>query len=285
VNAPHLSGATVRTLAATVLLMLAAPSASALELLVPAYFYPEGQGATDWQTLASSAPEVRITAILNPHNGPGDAPDPLYSDVVDAFRAAGGRVIGYVYTGYGKRDIGVVRAEIDTFYSRYGIDGIFIDEMSSRASDLGYYTALHDYIGAVHAGSHIVGNPGTQVPEAYLSVADVLVTFESPAAEYAGYVADDWTAIHDAARFAHLVYDVADADAMQATVDSALRHGVGALYVTDDRGANPWDRLPSYWAAETARVAAVPEPSAWAGFAAGLGLLAARLRRLAHRGA
>ena len=35
-----------------------------------------------------------------------------------------------------------------------------------------------------------------------------------------------------------------------------MRKRAGCIYITDDTGANPWDRLPSYWEEEVAAVAA-----------------------------
>lgn len=268
-----------RSSLATALCAFAMSSAHALELLVPAYFYPADDGAASWQALAAAAPGVGITAILNPDSGPGAALDPSYGSVVDGLQAAGGRVIGYVHTSYGTRSAATVKAEISRYYTLYGVDGIFIDEMSNDGAKLGYYQSLHDYIRGLDADGYIVGNPGTRTAQGYLATADVLVTFESPAAEYAGYEADAWTQSQDASRFAHLVYEVPNAAAMQATIARARAMNVGHVYVTDDDISNPWDRLPSYWAEEVGAVAAVPEPSAWAMLAAGLGLIASRLRR------
>jgi len=269
----------LKTLVASALLMFGTHTASALDLLVPAYFYPADEGATYWQALTTAAPEVGITAILNPDSGPGSTLDTNYTAVVGSLQAAGGRVIGYVHTSYGTRSAATVLAEIDRYYALYGVDGIFIDEMSNDTAHLGYYQSLHDHIRGLDGSGFIVGNPGTQTASDYLATADVLVTFESPAAEYAGYAADAWTQTQDASRFAHLVYEVPDADAMQAVIARARAMNVGHVYITDDDISNPWDTLPSYWAAQTAAVAAVPEPSAWATLAAGLGLIGARLRR------
>ncbi|MDP3288540.1 MAG: spherulation-specific family 4 protein [Methyloversatilis sp.] len=274
----------MKKLIASAFIMFSSHTVSALELLIPAYFYPVDDGVAYWQTLAEAAPDVAITAILNPDSGPGAAFDGDYAAVANAFQAAGGRLIGYVYTGYGARSEALVKAEIDLYYAQYGVDGIFLDEVSNLAQHLGYYQSLHAYIKGGFERNHIVANPGTQTPESWLATADVLVTFESPAAEYAGYQPDAWTAAHDASRFAHLIYDVADADAMRAVIDTARAHNIGHVYVTDDRGDNPWDTLPSYWAAETAHAAAVPEPSAWAGLLAGLALIASRLTRRSRRG-
>lgn len=264
---------------AAALCALTTSPAHALDLLVPAYFYPADDGAASWQALATAAPDVGITAILNPDSGPGAALDPSYGAVVGGLQTAGGRVIGYVHTSYGTRSAAAVQAEISLYYTLYGVNGIFLDEMSNDGAKIGYYQSLHDYIRGLDADGYIVGNPGTNTDPGYLATADVLVTFESPAAEYAGYEADAWTQAQDASRFAHLVYEVPDAGAMQAVIDRALAMNVGHIYVTDDDISNPWDSLPSYWAAEAAAVAAVPEPSVWATLAAGLGLIATRLRR------
>jgi GH18 family chitinase len=41
---------------------------------------------------------------------------------------------------------------------------------------------------------------------------------------------------------------------MKATIREAQERKIGMIYVTDADGANPWDRLPSYWDAEVAAV-------------------------------
>ena len=39
---------------------VASSAAQAADLVVPAYFYPSGSGATAWKTLASNAASVRV---------------------------------------------------------------------------------------------------------------------------------------------------------------------------------------------------------------------------------
>lgn len=254
------------------------PSAHAMDILVPAYFYPAGPN-NFWDDLAASAPDVGITAILNPNNGPGASQDPNYVAAVGDFQSAGGTVIGYVYTQYGARDLATVKADIDAHVSQYGVDGIFIDEMSNLAGDLAYYEELYDYIKTLSADYTVIGNPGTHTLESYLNVTDVLVTFENPYATYPGYTPDAWTASYDASQFAHLVYNVPDAGAMQAVIDQAASQNVGYLYVTNDAGANPWNTLPPYWTSEVTAIASVPEPGVWASLLAGLGALGWKRRK------
>lgn len=243
---------------ASAFIMFSSHSVSALERLVPAYFCPADDGVTYRQTLAEAAPDVAITAILNPDSGPGAALDSDYAAVANAFQAADGRLMGFVRTGYGARSEVLAKAEIDPCYAQYAADGIFLDEVSNLAQHLGCYQSPHACIKGGFERNHIVANPGMQTPEAWLATADVLVTLESPAAEYAGYQPDARTAT-------------------RAVIDTARAHNVGHVYVTDDRGDNPRDTLAWYWAAEAHYVAVVPEPSARAGLPAGLTLIAGRL--------
>lgn len=262
--------------------LLAVPAASALELLVPAYFYPSPRD-TLWQTLTDSVGSVGITAILNPDNGPGEDRDANYVDVVRAHQAAGGRVVGYVETRYGSRDVDDLMEDIALHFELYGVDGIFIDEMPDHEDGLAYYRTLYDYVKAISGDAVVIGNSGTNTHEGYLEVADILVTFEGTLASYRDYAPDAWTARHDAARFGHLVYGAPGSDDMQAVVDWAVSRNVGHLYVTSDRGRNPWDSLPPYWAEEVAHVASVPEPGVWASLLAGLVLVGLAARRRAMR--
>lgn len=255
-------------------------SAFAMQILIPAYFYPDpAAGALDpWQALGASAGTVAITAILNPASGPGSSRDPNYVAAIANLRSAGGRVIGYVSTVYGSRDAATVKAEIDQYRTFYDIDGIFLDEMSNLDTELGYYQDLHDYIKGSIGGYQIIGNAGTNTLEEYLQVADTLVTFENSSG-YDSYEPDTWVNGYEADRFAHLIYDVGSATTMQQFVALAAQRNAGYVYVTNDSGANPWDQLPSYWQAQTQAVAAVPVPPAAGLLASALAAMIATLRR------
>ncbi|WP_323120531.1 spherulation-specific family 4 protein [Burkholderia alba] len=94
--------------------------ARAADLVVPAYCYPSGAGATASRTFAANAPSVRLTAILNPDSGPGSAADPAYTAAVAALRAAGGKVIAYVHTSYGQRPLSAVTRGIHAREDDFG---------------------------------------------------------------------------------------------------------------------------------------------------------------------
>ncbi|MCX7010959.1 MAG: spherulation-specific family 4 protein [Candidatus Sumerlaeota bacterium] len=234
----------------------AAETSPTLELLVPAYFYPSPH-STFWADMAAAAGEVRITAILNPGDGPGRRLDPTYVKVVGDFRRAGGTVIGYVRTKYTKRPLETATADIDRYVEWYPIDGIFVDEMSDKnlEAHFAYYADLYAYIKSKNPNYRVVANPGTNTREEYLSrkTADVLVLYEDPKG-YETYSPDAWVAQYPRERFCHLVYNIPDAAGMRHAIDLAWRRNVGMVYVTDDNLPNPWDTLPPYWAEEARTV-------------------------------
>lgn len=288
----------MRTLCAAALFAALPAAVPAAQLLVPAYFYPSYDPAISlWDDMTAALGHgAAITAIANPANGPGAAPNSDYMAAIDAFRAAGGRVVGYVYTCYGTnqcasglpptRSVGDVEADIQRWADWYRVDGIFLDEMSNRASDLPFYATIANDLRTAHPGWKIFGNPGTATIADYQAVADTLVTFEGAGSSYSGAPSQPWMESSDPSHQAALFYDVADSATMQSLLQQATQRHAGYVYLTDDRYTpgnpaepNPWDSLPAYWSAEVAAVAAVPEPHpVWLG-AVG----AALLLRLARR--
>jgi hypothetical protein len=224
-------------------------NAAPMGILVPAYFYP---GAL-WNGMNFAAARVPLIAIMNPNSGPDTTQNPDYVAAVNGLRAAGGRVIGYVSTAYGTRSTNTVELEIDRYFSFYSVDGIFLDEMANDAgtNHLDYYAVLYQYIQTKGTNLLVVGNPGINTQEAYLTrpAADVLVTFEVDTG-YAAYVVDGWVTNHLARQFCHLPYNVPDAATMTNDINLAATRNAGWIFVTGDNGANPWDTLPDYWTNE-----------------------------------
>jgi len=263
-----------------------ASHASPLEAVVPAYFYPSGAGLTYWNQMTTAVATIPITAILNPASGPGAASDPNYASAVDALRAAGGEVIGYVHTSYGARSSAAVLAEVNSYASFYHLDGIFVDEMDNTLGSLNYYTGLYSSIKAAHPTWSVFGNPGTTTLEQYLTgpAADVLTVFEGDGVNYPGYTPSSWNFNYDRSHFANVIYNVSTAAVMQSDVALAAARNAGYVYVTDDNLPNPYDSLPSYWDQEVSKIAelnAMPEPDTLTLLAIGVasGLCGMRWRR------
>lgn len=265
---------------------LAALDAHALDLLVPAYFHPSWS-VNYWTNLTASAGSANIWAVFNPSNGPGTSADVGYQAAIGSFNLAGGHTVGYVHTSYGTRSITDVKQDVDRYISFYGptnLGGFFVDEMAydNNATHFAYYNEIYSYIKTQSGGYRVFGNPGQNTLENYASSADTLVTFDNGSG-YGGFTPDAWNAGYSADHFAHLAYGVADSATMTSYVDLAVARNAGFVYITNDDGSNPWDTLPSYWNAEVAYVAAVPEPHEYAMLLAGLAMLGsvARRRRLA----
>jgi Spherulation-specific family 4 len=298
----------LRKLIAAAALLAAHTASPALELLVPAYFYPSSNPSLSyWDELTAAAVTgVKVTAIINPNNGVGASQNSDYVAAVDAFRVAGGKVLGYAYTCYGgalcspglptTKTTADVVAEAAKYANWYGVDGLFLDEMSNQLSDLPYYTTLAAQLRTAHPAWKLVGNPGTSTPVDYLATADTLVTFERGSASYAGAATQPWMTTADPSRQAHLHYNVSTAAQMQTLLNEAVSRRAGYIYITDDRylpgdptATNPWDTLPSYWAEEVAAVnaanavSAVPEPSAYVLMMLGGALVWARSQKFAKR--
>ena len=218
-------------------------------IVVPAYFYPGNR----WTSMNWAAGRVPLVAIINPNSGPDTTQNADYVAAVNSLRASGEKVIGYVSTSYTTRAISAVKTDIDRYFSFYAMDGIFLDELTDDAdtNHLGYYAALHQYIQAKGTNLLVVGNPGINTEESYLTrpCTDVLVTFEVNTG-YSNHVVDTWATNHHARHFCHLPYSVPSAATMTNYVNLAGARNVGWLYVTDDSGANPWDTLPTYWTNE-----------------------------------
>jgi hypothetical protein len=226
-------------------------SAAPLGIIVPAYFYPTPGGL--WHSMSNAATRVPLVAILNPNSGPGASQDSTYVAAVTNLHKAGGQTIGYVHTSYSAQPLATAEAEVDLYYQWYAMDGIFLDEVTDDAdtNHLNYYAALYQYIKGKSTNALVVANPGINTVENYLTrpTAEVLVTFEVNTG-YSNYVADSWVTNHLARHFCHLPYDVATAATMTNYVNLAISRNAGWIYVTNDKGSNPWDTLPSYWTNE-----------------------------------
>ena len=222
-------------------------------IAIPSYFDP----GPLWTKMEQACPAVGI-AIINPSNGPGGARDSGYADQVNNSQAAGLTVLGYVPTGYGTRDVSVVKTDVDDYYLRYGVDGIFFDEASidcSHASS--YYADLYHHVKAKGGKALTVLNPGTQTNECYMTVADTIVTFEGSYSTYSGtYAVPGWVNDYPPKRFWHLVYAAPSVREMEKAVRLSERRGAGWVYVTPNGLPNPWSSLPpsSYWGKELSAV-------------------------------
>ena len=250
-------------LVAALLLLVFARShrTRAMTALVPAYFYPTGAGAGSWDRLCRAARSIPIQAVINPASGPGTSADPNYVATVARFRGAGGRVLGYVHTSYGAREIGQVKSDIQAYLKMYDVDGFFVDEMSTNPLQVAYYSGLYAFIKHQKQALEVVGNPGTNTNESYVKsrTADRLVIFEGPADRFEEHLPSRWVLHYRRQRFAQVIYGTATAKEMLRVLARSVQVNASAVFISDGSGSNPYNRLPSYWEQEVSALKAVSE--------------------------
>jgi hypothetical protein len=221
-------------------------------LAIPAYFAP----GPLWTQLDAAAGPVGM-AIVNPDSGPGSACSPAYAAQISRSRAQGIAVIGYVDTEYAARPLADVRRDIDRYLAWYGVDGIFLDQVGATRTCLPYYAAASAAIKAGDAAALAVLNPGATVPESFMAVAEIIVTFEDTYDAYTrGYRAARWMRRYPPERFWHLIHGVPTAEALRRTLSLSRRRRAGWLYATPATLPNPWSTLPpgAYWDEELAAI-------------------------------
>jgi hypothetical protein len=235
------------------------PAPDALpRLLVPAYFYPAGDGLKAWKVLLDSAAKVPTVAIANPDSGPGKAADPNYVELFRLARGSKATVIGYVTLSYGKRPLSAVKADVDSWLYFYpDVGGIFFDEQPNGPEQAAFAVEAFAYARSKITRPVLATNPGVVCAREYLAAKDspVACLYEGKDG-YDKFTPPDWAGRLPPERFAVLVYNVKTADAMRAAMKAAAGKHAGYVYVTDADGPMPWGRLPAYWAEELAAVGA-----------------------------
>lgn len=232
------------------------PPAPQLSLWVPAYYYPNGPGLREWDRLIAAANVVPIVAIVNPASGPGDHVDPYLAKVIKRARRGNVKLVAYIGTQYTRKPLDAVKREVDTYLKYYPeIQGIHFDEQSSQAKDVDYYAELYRFTRSRIPDALVLNNPGTICAADYVArpAADVVCLFERDRA-FDEFRPPAWATRFPAARFCVQAYHVDTEAEMKRALRRAMQLRVGYVFITDDVGPNPYDRLPTYWEAEVEAV-------------------------------
>lgn len=185
--------------------------------------------------------------IINPDNGPGTEAEQGpgtnthtdYQNIVTQCKKKGIGVLGYVATGYAKKDPEFVYSEINTYFSWYAVDGIFLDEVPGEEKHLTYYLDLYEAI-----QGKVVLNHGTLPHQGYLLVGDVLTVFESSAQQHAQRKFPAWVK-KNRSKIYQIVIDCRSSNRKQ--VLKKVAECADYVYITNDVEPNPYDVLPDYW--------------------------------------
>jgi Spherulation-specific family 4 len=232
-------------------------SSTVVGVLVPLYTYPSDSSWSALIQAKESYPSVPVIAIINPDSGPGNAEDPNYATGIADLESAGITVLGYVATGYGTSSysgLSNIEGQVSDYKSWYqDIQGIMFDEMSNSAAEQSYYQTLANYVSSLGMG-FTAGNPGTTVATELMGIFDLLNIYENPGMPVASNINQYYSSFGNAG-LSYIAYGVSSLPP-QSTLQ-ALDSYVSYIYVTNLGGANPYDGLPSYFAAELAALATV----------------------------
>lgn len=218
------------------------------KFLIPTYYAPTS--VYKWWRIARACRIADITCIINPNSGPGSSVDPLWTNRIRRLRNAGAKLIGYVATGYGVRDPDMVLQDIENWYDFYpDIQGIFFDEVQPAPStaQLTFYTSYVDAVRVIDADSFVVGNPGINTVEPYISTVgfDTIVIYEDVGKHYTENEQSGWNFNYRADRFADMVYEC-NRMAEAFYYSTRFRHA-RYMFITSIGRQNPWIEPPFYF--------------------------------------
>jgi Spherulation-specific family 4 len=222
-------------------------------IAVPAYF-----SSPYWETAIHSADPPADLILDVDGTGAGNSPDKQLQGLVRQALAAGITVLGYSSTVDGERPLAQVEADVRHYAKWYGVHSIFLDRVSGQPAQVSYYKTLAAYIHHAHPGAQVWLNPGDYPDQRYMAIGDVVMVFEGSYAQYLTAVVPSWVQSYPAAKFAHTIF-ATPGNVLNNALELAKQRRAGHIYVTDlvdANGANPYQGLPNYWAAEDAEATA-----------------------------
>jgi Spherulation-specific family 4 len=248
--------------------------------IVPLYSYPNPSTRyDDLIQLKETYPSVPIGVILNLHNGPGLAPDPLIASYIEKFRAAGIVVLGYVYTGGANRSVPGTRnlmgsdavngvgdygrgteQSIEAWASFYSVDGIYLDNgPAGNASSpvagfpghtvLEYYKTATEYAKDNFGFNLVFGNPGGVAGQnysgAFVGSVDVINSIESAQLDAPSEVALSTTRNGGNSSQWSMIANNSPNPPSTGYLQS-IKDYIGWIYVTNEGPGATYENEPSY---------------------------------------
>ena len=218
--------------------------------MIPAYFWDSSL----WAEIQRN-PIANGVVIYNPSSGPGTSFSTLYGGHVNNTKALGMKLIGYVDTNFGNRNITEVLTDITRFKSWYNGSGIYLDRTAYTGSYLPYYTTLVNHVrqgvpnGGRGHGGYIVLGMGTPPEDlAYFNISDAItISLKSIASFKATWTVPSWLNNYAPDRLAIIIYNATKSSDLPFIMNFTKVHRVGFVYCTDDNQPNPWDTLGSYY--------------------------------------
>lgn len=232
--------------AATLLSQSQSSGRACVDLVVPAYF-SSGYWA---QASATRPPPADMILDLPNGQGAGAAPDPGFQALVRKAQSAGITILGYSTTIDGGRPVAEIEADAQHYRQWYGVDRIFLDQVSGQQAQFGYYQQVAGYIHKVDGADSVWLNAGVYPDQDYMSIGDVVQVFEGSYAQFLTARVPGWATGYPASRFADTVY-ATPATSLSAAISTAESRHVMNVYVTDDVPPGQYTALPSNWSRES----------------------------------
>lgn len=187
-------------------------------------------------------PSLPWIGVVNPHNGPGTEWEAVYDRYVTVMQECHISVLGYVSTFWGAVPLNTVKDNIDKYKQFYGIDGIFLDEMSNKAENVQYYKDITAYAKSVGV-KYVMGNTGTDAAPEYVGVVDNIVISEGDGAPTLSRLGG-WHVGYGKENFSYIAYSQSIVDTQYVATSASF---VSYLFITDAHLPNPYNQMSSHF--------------------------------------
>lgn len=219
------------------------------KVLIPLYSTPEYWFAQKDKFEKIKEKKLQVYAIINPNNGPGKEATENYIEGIRFLKEYDIKVIGYVYTLYGKREPFEVKEDIykwSSFYQEFGLDGIFFDETSNKAKDLEFYKDLTTYT-KTHDLNFNILNPGYTTDKSYLeeNIAELIVSYENSFKAFRESFPKNLNKPTVNTKLSILLHTVPKEE-FGVLMHDIKEEDFDFIYFTEDDIENPWDSFSQY---------------------------------------
>jgi len=228
-----------------------------LKILIPLYSYPNWYASGyPWKKIIdikAKYPDIDIVAIVNPNNGNFTAANSDYTRGISDLIKANIKVIGYVPTDYGNRDVQLAVNNIEawkTFYKEEGVSGIFFDETPTDINMLDYYTTLTNEARS-RGFDFTILNPGVTTNQHYIDsgIASLVVTYENSYDLLTNHPPLAYNKPTKKTEISLLIHTM-ESNNVDNLITFARAHEFGYIYFTEDVLGNPWDTVSKYFEVE-----------------------------------
>jgi hypothetical protein len=218
-------------------------------MLLPLYSEPtdtqDGIGNI-WDAAAKASTEIPVCIIFGVIRGSGTpvgTPNEDYLLGLSKLRASGAKILAYVETSNGSRDIEDIKLDVEAYADNFDIDGIFFDEVNGDTKFLDYYNEITLHARSFDSVNEVMLNsPGVGKEFIQGSVAENFLVFENNFRHWDDFDSSEYEGLNYE-RLHIIVHSVPNSDTMQVVIEDANQKNITNLYVTDEEFAY----LPSFW--------------------------------------